>query len=510
MARLFRFETLCFLVLFTFLLLFGRERFFGDPGTFWHIKTGYLFLETGTLVKVDPFSHTFGGQPWTPQSWLAEIAMAALEKRGGIDSLLTVSIAIISFLFAALAGRLRQSGLHPVAVVLLGMLAVVTASNHFHVRPHLVTMVGMAGVMVAMSAVESGRTSIRSLWWFIPGFVFWVNTHGGVLGGVATVGLTFTLWLGMAALRWESPVKSWGSAMELSLIGVAILVTLLASPYGMDFPRTWLSIMGMPELKNYVKEHMPLDVTQLANTPFLIFGALYAFLLTGLREKPRATWLIPIVWFVLGCDRVRQISLFGIVAFVAIADIFPRTVYAQWLASKRPDYFVPTKLKPSLLAWVVPGLAVVACLALQFASISVPVFGRGWARYDPRIWAIELLPVIRSEAEGRIAEPIFNDFNDGGFLIWYAPEFRVFIDDRCEIYGGKLIKEYCDASRGGLETGKAYIEEQQRKYGPYQYALTQLDTGFEMYLQSDTEHWQCLGRSQNHAFYRRIQLDSSK
>ena len=501
MTRFFRFETLCFLALFTFLLSFGRERFFRDPGTFWHTKTGELILDSGTFLATDPYSYTFGGQPWTPYEWLGEIGMALLHRAGGFDTLLLVSVAIVAFTFAWLGGRVRETGLHPIAVGLLVILAVGTSANHFHVRPHLLSMLGIAGTMVALAAVESGRRTIRVLWWLVPSYAIWVNVHGGVLGGLATVGIAFACWLITRLLKWESPVRTWRDAGELSIIGMVLLLTPFVSPYGADIPKTWLAIMQMPEVRQIVVEHTPIDASKPENGPFLVLGFFYLILLAGLRQRPRATWLIPIVWFVMGCDRVRHISLFGIVALAAIAELFPKTVYAKWLAAKRPDYIVPPRSAPTLAAWIVPFFAIVCCFAFHVASVTIPVFGRGWARPDPTVWPMELLPVIRAEAEGRTAAPIFNEYNDGGFLIWYAPEFRVFVDDRCEVYGGEWLKPFVDAGKC-VDTAKTYIEEQQKKYGCFDHALTRTDSGFDEYFKS-CESWQCLGRTEKHAFYKR-------
>ena len=35
----------------------------------------------------------------------------------------------------------------------------------------------------------------------------------------------------------------------------------------------------------------------------------------------------------------------------------------------------------------------------------------------------------------------------GGFLIYHTPGFRVFIDDRCELYGDEFMVKYVKAGR---------------------------------------------------------------
>ena len=59
----------------------GRaEPMFRDPGTFWHTVMGQRMLSSRHLIDADPFSFTFGGRPWVPYEWLAEIAMALVMR----------------------------------------------------------------------------------------------------------------------------------------------------------------------------------------------------------------------------------------------------------------------------------------------------------------------------------------------------------------------------------------------------------------------------------------------
>jgi hypothetical protein len=39
---------------------------------------------------------------------------------------------------------------------------------------------------------------------------------------------------------------------------------------------------------------------------------------------------------------------------------------------------------------------------------------------------------------------LFNDANLGGYLIYHAPNVKIFMDDRCELYGDDWIKKYSD------------------------------------------------------------------
>ena len=40
---------------------------------------------------------------------------------------------------------------------------------------------------------------------------------------------------------------------------------------------------------------------------------------------------------------------------------------------------------------------------------------------------------------------MYNDANLGGYMIWFHPDQKVFMDDRCELYGDDWMWEYVQA-----------------------------------------------------------------
>lgn len=505
-SRVDGFGPLLFLALFAVLLVGGRSRFFRDPGTFWHTATGNQILDTKTFITTDPFTYTFCGQEWTPYEWLGEVAMAIAHRLGGFDLQFVLAVGLISLTFAALGDRLARTGLNGAAAACLTGIAVATAANHFHVRPHLITMAFLAFTMTRLSAVEAGRASIVSLLGLVPVFVIWTNSHGGALGGYATLGLVFAGWLIAWPLRMESPIQSVKQALVLIAVGLAIGATVLATPYGLDVPKTWIRLMQMPELKTFVIEHMPADLRDPLNAPFFALGLAYLTAMAGLRRFPRATWLIPIVWFALGCDRCRHESLFAIVALASLADLFPRTVWASRLAAQRPDFFSPAAAiaRPHPLSLVLPSLIVAGVAAWVVAGSSFREPGRGWVRFDEERWPVDLLPAMKREADGIRGLPLFNEYDYGGFVIWFAPEYRPFVDDRCEVFGGSWLKRLADMARSDdPEAVREYLEGNQSVYGHFDHALTATGSGFDRFFRDHPDDWTIVAETPHHAFFRR-------
>src|SRR5262245_45714532 len=183
-----------FLVLWLVLLVAGRSGMLRDPGTFWHTKVGERLLDEG-FFRYDPFTFTFEGTWWVPHQWLGEVGMAKLHAVSGFDTQLLASVTILAAAFAWLTVRLLRTGLHPIAVGAVVMLALAAAGSHFHIRPHLVTIAGLALTAGLLTDADSGRIPLRRLFWLFPLFVFWLNVHGGYLGGFGTVVIAVTGWV---------------------------------------------------------------------------------------------------------------------------------------------------------------------------------------------------------------------------------------------------------------------------------------------------------------------------
>ena len=77
------FGSLC-LLLIVYLLLTNNYRFLQDSDTGWHIRTGDLIRQTGSVPRTDVFSYTVAGQPWFAWEWLTEFVMSVMHSRYGL------------------------------------------------------------------------------------------------------------------------------------------------------------------------------------------------------------------------------------------------------------------------------------------------------------------------------------------------------------------------------------------------------------------------------------------
>jgi hypothetical protein len=501
-TRLWQPETAFFLILWFLLLWTGRSSLLRDPGTLWHTVVGERMIQTGDLVCSDPFSFTYGGQPWTPHQWLSEILMALLDRLGGLDALLLTTVTILAAIYAWIGGRLVRAGLHWMPAALLMALTVAASSYHFHARPHLVSIALVGWTYAQLCDFEANRINLRRLFWLIPVFMLWVNLHGGVLAGIALVGLAIAGWSAWKVLGQTSPVQSGQTLLALIGLVLGLGLATLVNPYGLEMLQAWRTIMTA-DLPRFIQEHAPPDFRSSDGLMLALLAALYVFILLGtLRRWPRVTWLLPLVLFYLSLGRVRHGPLFAVTGMLAIAEMLPHCRWTAWLASKGSQLIrVPTEQdtpEPGLsrwAGWLIPGLVVVAALLLQVTGVQAPVVGQGWAVLDPAHWPVDLLPALRAE-NATARQRIFNDLRFGGFLIRYAPDYEVFIDDRCELYGNDFLLAYDQAAR----ENPAQIEAWRGQYG-FQHALVLTGSAFDGHLRQSPE-WTLVAESPAASLFR--------
>lgn len=438
--------------------------------------------------------------------------MALAHRLGGFDALLVCSVGIVAALYAWLGAKLVRTGLHPIFAVGLTLLTVAAAATHFHVRPHLFTMVGMAATMHAGVEFENRRVGWKQLLWLVPLYLVWTNTHGGMLGGLTTLilaGVGWLIWPPSLAGERLGVKGRIRLLFPFALIAVACGLTAFATPYGTGIFETWLYINnGMAKLPEIIAEHARLNVADPKAWPLLALAAVYLTLLVAaLPRRPKVAWLLPLFWLVQALLRVRHGALFAPVALLAMIALWPHTAFARWLAVKRPDVYAPPTggvrnvFLPVLLTAVV---CVVVSVGCQWFGLSVPLIGKGTAKLDPTLWPTELRDDIKA-MEPTPGEPnhIFCEYIYGGYLIYHSPGYKVFVDDRCELFGDDWLIEFVKADEGN--TAEAMSRWQQR-FGRFDFALTTTagrEQGYDWYFRRAPD-WQLVRQTDTATLYRRV------
>ena len=159
--------------------------------------------------------------------------------------------------------------------------------------------------------------------------------------------------------------------------------------------------------------------------------------------------------------------------------------------------------------WVIPAAVVVCSLALQVSARPVPVIGSGWARLDPNFTPVDLNTYVKEYVD-RPDSRTFNDANLGGYLIYYAPHAKIFMDDRCELYGDDWIKAYSDTL--GLppdDLGREFERWREKFQFDRAFIMTnppeKEKSSIERYLLDHPEKWREAARGKRAAIFERVQ-----
>jgi hypothetical protein len=460
-----------------------------DPGALWHIRVGEKILQDHKIPEHDFLGFARNDRPWRPQQWLAEVGMALAHRVSGFDGVLGVMAALVGVWGAALFVAWRGVGAHWTLAAILTAGPLASIMYHYYARPHVATIVLLGLLALHLAGVARGRRSVRSLLVWVPLGALWTNLHGGVLAGVASLGFVALGWLARAG-RAGCPLKDRRDAVTMCVAVGGMLASTLANPYGVGMYELWGKILGSEATRELISEHQPIDLSKSYGRAILGVGVCY--LLAFVAQGRAVSWLslLPLVWLVLACKSVRHGPLLSATAAAALVEILPRTRAWEWLRVHGDTLVgVPEARRRA-------GLGAFAVVASFLALwLTIPVVGV--ARLDPERHPVSIIGPMRELSE-KLPDgtPVFNDANLGGFVTYFAPRFRTFIDDRVELLTDDEMREYVRAISGEVEI----FDRWQRTWG-FRVAVTDPRSELGRVLAGRTREWREVAADERGAVY---------
>src|SRR2546430_11434698 len=116
------------------LALIGGRALLSDSDTYWQIAVGQWILDHHALPRVDIYSFTRIGEPWTSSSWLAQVLFATSYRLAGWAGPVVLAAGSIAVTFALLTHILRRRipAAHSVGIAVAAMSL---SLGHFLARP---------------------------------------------------------------------------------------------------------------------------------------------------------------------------------------------------------------------------------------------------------------------------------------------------------------------------------------------------------------------------------------
>jgi hypothetical protein len=413
LRRLFSFPVMLGSLLIVLAMLTVRARF-NDPDMWWHLKMGEVIWTTHSIPMTDVFSYTTGHQSSIPQEWLAQLTIYGAYKWSGLPGLMIWLCAFSSILLIAGYSLCAiYSGNSKVAFA-GAMLIWLFATIGFAIRPQLI---GYLFLTLELVLIHLGRKRNPRWFWGLPIlFAVWVNCHGSFFLGLVVAGVFlfssfFNFRSGsLVAQRWEPHCRR---VLVLALCLTA--VALFLNPDGTKqilYP--FNTILHQPVGLANSEEWMPTQLTDARGVALLI--VLVSSLLIGAMHCAELYWdelLLMALGTWLGVSHQRTLFAFGILA----APILSRQLSNSW------DNYDAAKDR----AWPNAILIAVSAVVVFLAFPSRQDLMRQVEKNNP-VRAVEFIKA------NHLTGPMLNDYLYGGYLIWAAPEYPVFIDGRSDVY----------------------------------------------------------------------------
>lgn len=422
------------------LLVFGVMLSLQDIRTFdywWHLRTGALIAETGSVPKFDPYTYTVPGARWIDIHWLHQLGLHGLYSLGGHAAVVVGKAVFTVALVAVLAtiGVRRQRPL--VSVAALGLMLLVIA-DRLMPRPELPTFVCLAGVLALLD--RYARRPDLWVYGIVAIQLVWVNVHGLFALGIAVCGIA---WVSELLRPLVAPGQALRPARLRRLGAVTALAALasLANPNGLDgalYPIQQLGMIGPPEQRgvfgSLIAELIPLFSEQRPQKPFALATTGLLTLLSALamllnwRRLSAADPLLWVAFAYLALGASRNLALFALVA----APITVRNLN-DWLDARGGGVASP-RLR----------LAATAVVSLALLGFSVDTargdfFERLGSYRSFGLGTMDVFyPTGAAEwiASERPPGPIAHHMAAGGYLIWRLhPDYPVMVDGRLEVFG---------------------------------------------------------------------------
>ena len=413
-----------------------------DTDFWWHLKTGEYLAQQHKLPVPDPFAYTTPSAAAYPgeervrhfnltHEWLSQLLIYSVYAAAGFGGIVLMR-ALLLAMVCGLAGWLaaRLSGQFYAGVAAAGAAASVMASFAAD-RPGVVSFLGVA-VLVCLLEMRRG-------WWALPLLMLlWANCHGGFVLG----------WVVLAAYCVEELLQQ--RDRRLFLWAALAIVASGINPNGFGVLPTILSYRHSPLTASLIEWQPPRLWGEPYGFDVLLYTAAAVLILSWRKVRP-AHWLLFAAFAAASLAAFRNTALIGFLAPVLIAAYFP------WHLRM-----------PSAMAWAAP---VVAAVALIAGLANGRFFQFGVADWTLPRGAADFL------AGHGIAGPIFNTYEQGGYLIWRLwPDARVFIDGRSlseSVYRDYRQILYNEGSVADQVTGPR--EELLERYGVQAVVMNAMD-----------------------------------
>jgi len=380
----------------------------------YHVKAGALTLQSGDLLRTDPFTFTRGGFRWVNQQWGAQVIFAGAHRLlGWLGVAMTVAAAVgagFGFLYASC----RRAGALPRTAAMLTLSGLLVATGPPAPRPQALAVPLFTGTWLLLAR--------RDKWtWLVPVMTLaWANIHGSFV--LAPLLVIFAVGEDLFERRPATPT--------LLLLPATVAATFV-TPFG---PSVWsyaVEISSNETIRNWVAEWRAPTPWSLSGGPFWVSGVVVLVMAVRKRRSVRPIDVARlIVFFALGVPAIRGTLWWALAAPPVVSRWFRAS--EQHVGEAEPRRLDP--LKVTAAACIVALLPIVLLLR---AGID-PVTGttQRLAADAPEVLVDATRAALPEGSRLLVYQP---------FASWFEysfPEDPVMVDSRIELFPDGVWRDY--------------------------------------------------------------------
>ncbi|MBP9819149.1 hypothetical protein KBC79_00220 [Candidatus Woesebacteria bacterium] len=375
------------------------------------------------LLSTNYYSYTSPEFPTLTHHWLFGVISFLIYQATNFSGLTIANSLLLAGTYGLALHTTSRLTSRPVAVI-AGLLSLPLFTNRVEIRPETFSLF-LLSCTLFLSVWFSGKRNGNTLLASVSGFLvtaFWVNIHIFFFLGPAT-----------AAIFWLQGLRSGTNSRNHKFFLAGLILGTVCTPLGLRGTMAPFTVFG-----NYgymVVENMPLYfmLSRFGTPEYWYITGLSALCLFAsfllIKQDWRRYW--PIVTLAVG----SVILTWALNRFSNFASIFMLPVFAHVLQQSRQTiHLLVQKITKQYLFLSISSLAGTAIVVLGLASqLFTPQFNN---------WGTGLttgsLQAAQFIAEQQLPQPIFNNYDVGGYLIFAKQP--VFVDNRPEAYSAEFLQ----------------------------------------------------------------------
>jgi len=422
-------------VIILFALLFALATFIPiDTDTWWHLRSGEYTLTNG-MIYADPFSFTMAGEPWINHSWGSQIILYGIWRLAGNFGL-AIYTSLLATAGMAVVYRMCTGNVYLRAFALV--IGAATAAVFWSPRPQMLSFF-LSSVLLYLLFLYK-REKLDRLWLVPIVMGIWGNLHAGFsIGFILLAGAIAGETLGNVLNSNGKNVVPWNGVRKLVIVTVVSVAALLVNPYGLNILTVPFQTVSIGALQNFIQEWNSPNFHERQTWPFifLLIGLLGA--VGGSRQKLDWTDFVLVSGTVfLALLAGRNIAVFAVVATPVLTYHLDATLAERGWALQPVRYATPRMARLNLVLVTIISLG-------ALAKVLIVLDGKSVAEAEEQYLPVRVAQYLNAE---RPAGPMFNSYNWGGYLMFAAPEYPVFVDGRTDLYGDEFLNIYLQTATG--------------------------------------------------------------